>query len=40
LRDQVTETEPVFRDDLLGGQLVVDLLTVPVAILAARWRSG
>jgi glucosamine--fructose-6-phosphate aminotransferase (isomerizing) len=40
LRDQVTETEPVFRDDLLGDQPVVDLLTVPVAILAARWRSG
>lgn len=39
LRDQVTETEPVFRDDLLADQPVVDLLTVPVAILAARWRS-
>jgi glutamine---fructose-6-phosphate transaminase (isomerizing) len=39
LHDQVTETEPVFRDDLLGAVSVVDLLTSPVQVLAERWRS-
>lgn len=39
LRDQVTETEPVFRDDLLGTIDVTELLTLPVAELADRWRS-
>ena len=39
LRDAVTETEPTFRDDLLGEIPVVDLLTQPVSLLADRWRS-
>ena len=39
LRDAVTETEDVFRDDLLADQPVVDLLTVPILDLADRWRS-
>ncbi|MFM7069794.1 MAG: glucosamine-6-phosphate synthase, partial [Actinomycetes bacterium] len=39
LRDAVTETEDVFRDDLLGQQPVVELLTVPILDLADRWRS-
>src|SRR5690606_7036757 len=30
LRDAVTETEDVFRDDLLAEQSVEDLLTVPI----------
>lgn len=38
LRDAVTEFEPTFRDDLLADQSVVDLLTVPVAVLARAWR--
>ncbi|HTO01427.1 MAG TPA: SIS domain-containing protein [Microthrixaceae bacterium] len=39
LRDAVTETEDVFRDDLLGEQSVEDLLTIPILDLADRWRS-
>jgi glutamine---fructose-6-phosphate transaminase (isomerizing) len=39
LRDAVTETEPTFRDDLLAEVPVVDLLTLPVSLLADRWRS-
>lgn len=39
LKDAVTETEEVFRDDLLGTQPVVDLLTVPILDLADRWRT-
>ena len=39
LKDAVTETEPTFRDDLLGEQPVVELLTTPVNVLADRWRS-
>ena len=39
LKDAVTETEPTFRDDLLGEQAVVELLTTPVNVLADRWRS-
>ena len=38
LRDAVTETEPTFRDDLLGTLRVVDLLTAPVVVLAAAWK--
>jgi glucosamine--fructose-6-phosphate aminotransferase (isomerizing) len=38
LKDAVTETEPSFRDDLLGTISVVDLLTEPVNNLADRWR--
>jgi glucosamine--fructose-6-phosphate aminotransferase (isomerizing) len=39
LRDAVTETEPTFRDDLLAEIPVDDLLTLPVSVLADRWRS-
>src|SRR5205807_1665847 len=39
LRDAVTETEPVFREDLLGEIPVVDLLEQPLHVLADRWRS-
>ena len=39
LKDAVTETEPTFREDLLGDISVVDLLTEPVNHLADRWRS-
>jgi glutamine---fructose-6-phosphate transaminase (isomerizing) len=38
LADAVTETEPVFDDEVLGDVSVVDLLTEPVYILADRWR--
>ncbi|HVX16595.1 MAG TPA: SIS domain-containing protein [Acidimicrobiales bacterium] len=40
LRDAVTESEPVFRDDLLADQPVVELLTQPVLVLAKRWTEG
>ncbi|MCU1352639.1 MAG: glucosamine 6-phosphate synthetase, contains amidotransferase and phosphosugar isomerase domain [Acidimicrobiales bacterium] len=40
LKDAVTETEPTFRDDLLGEQPVIELLTTPVNVLADRWRSA
>ena len=39
LKDAVTETEPSFREDLLGEIPVVDLLTEPVHDLADRWRT-
>ena len=39
LRDAVTETEEVFRDDLLAEQDLVDLLCAPILDLADRWRS-
>jgi glucosamine--fructose-6-phosphate aminotransferase (isomerizing) len=39
LQDQVTETEPVFRDELLADLDLGDLLTHPVAALAEHWRS-
>ncbi len=39
LKDAVTETEDVFREDLLAQQSVADLLTVPVLDLADRWRT-
>ncbi len=39
LRDAVTETEDVFREDLLGEQPVVDLLCDPILDLAGRWRA-
>lgn len=38
LRDAVLETEEVFREDLLGEQSVADLLTLPINVLADRWR--
>jgi glutamine---fructose-6-phosphate transaminase (isomerizing) len=40
LHDMVTETEPTFREDLLGELDVLDLLTIPVTDLAVRWRSA
>ncbi len=39
LKDAVTETEPTFRDDLLGAISPIELLTTPVNVLADRWRS-
>ena len=39
IRDAVTETEPVFREDLLAEIPVVELLTAPVNDLADRWRT-
>ena len=39
LHDAVTETEEVFRDDLLADEPVADLLTVPILDLADRWRT-
>lgn len=38
LRDAVLETEPTFREDLLAEQDVADLLTLPINVLADRWR--
>ena len=38
LADAVTETEPVFDDQRLGAEPIVDLLTMPVYELATRWR--
>ena len=35
----ITETEEVFRDDLLADQDVTDLLCLPIYDLADRWRS-
>ncbi len=39
IRDAVTETEPTFRDDVLGRLPVVDILTQPVYVLAEEWAS-
>ena len=39
IADQVTETEPVMRDDVLGTIDLVDLLTEPVVRLADSWRA-
>jgi glucosamine--fructose-6-phosphate aminotransferase (isomerizing) len=38
LSDAVLETEPAFRDEVLGEIPIVDLLTEPVHVLADRWR--
>jgi glutamine---fructose-6-phosphate transaminase (isomerizing) len=40
LRDAVQETEPTFREDLLAGIPVAELLTEPISHLADRWHSG
>jgi glucosamine--fructose-6-phosphate aminotransferase (isomerizing) len=40
LADAVTETEPVFDDEVLATVPLVDLLTEPVNVLAERWRHG
>ena len=39
LADAVTETEPQMADDVLGTVPIGDLLTVPVHVLAERWRG-
>ncbi|CAN5546675.1 hypothetical protein BH20ACT2_BH20ACT2_02020 [soil metagenome] len=39
LRDAVLETEPTFREDLLGEIAVADLLIEPIRELADRWRT-
>ncbi len=39
LRDAVTETEPTFREDVLGEIPVIDLLEQPIHLLADRWRT-
>ena len=38
IADAVTETEPTFRQEVLGELDVADVLTVPVHILADRWK--
>jgi len=40
LRDAVTETEPVFREELLGEIPVIDLLEQPIHLLADKWRTS
>ncbi|MDP8992493.1 MAG: SIS domain-containing protein [Actinomycetota bacterium] len=40
LVDAVTETEPVFSEEVLGRVPLIDLLTEPVHVLAERWRGG
>jgi glucosamine--fructose-6-phosphate aminotransferase (isomerizing) len=40
LRDAVLETEPTFREDLLGDLPTVDLLVEPIRTLADRWRGA
>lgn len=39
LKDAVTETEPTFRDDLLAEMSPIDILTIPVNVLADQWHS-
>jgi len=39
IADQVTETQPVMRDDVLATIDVVELLTEPVVRLAEHWSS-
>ena len=39
IADQVTEIEPVMRDDVLATIDLVELLTEPVVRLADRWQS-
>jgi glucosamine--fructose-6-phosphate aminotransferase (isomerizing) len=40
LRDIVMETEPTFRDDVLGTIPVVELMTTPLYDLADYWRTA
>ena len=40
LRGAFTETEPTFDDQRLADTDLVDLLTVPVNVLADRWRAA
>jgi hypothetical protein len=39
IADQVTEIEPVMRDDVLGRIGLVELLTDPVVRLADHWKQ-
>ena len=39
LKDAVTESQPSFRDDILATLDVVQLLTLPVYVLAEHWTS-
>ena len=39
IKHAVTETEPIFRDDLLTDVPVIELMTEPVNLLAEHWRS-
>ncbi|CAB4634283.1 unannotated protein [freshwater metagenome] len=39
IKHAVTETEPIFRDDLLTDVSVIELMTEPVNSLAEHWRS-
>jgi glucosamine--fructose-6-phosphate aminotransferase (isomerizing) len=39
LKDQVTETEPTFRDDVLTTIGIGELMTAPISDLAERWRA-
>jgi glucosamine--fructose-6-phosphate aminotransferase (isomerizing) len=39
LVDWVSETEGVFRDDLLGELSVADLLIAPISETADKWRT-
>jgi len=39
LRDAVLETQTTFDDEILGHVALVDLLTVPVHVMAERWRG-
>ena len=38
IADQVTEIEPVMRDEVLGTVDLIELLTEPVVQLADHWR--
>ena len=40
LHDYVLETEPTFREDLLGELPLLDLLTRPIVNLADEWRQS
>jgi hypothetical protein len=40
LVDAITETEPVFDDGRLADLPVIELLTVPVHVLAQHWRHS
>jgi len=39
IADQVTEIEPVMRDDVLGRIGLIELLTEPVVRLADFWKQ-
>jgi len=40
IADQVTEIEPVMRDDVLGRIRLIELLTEPVVRLADHWKPN